>query len=87
MDVEIKILESDVESLGWRKPSQSGLLLNFNSICPKTWKSGLIVCLLHRTKLICSSMILYNKEIKNLRKMFLRNGYPEHFFDVVVKNA
>ena len=39
----------------------------------------------YRARLICSSVILYNKEVKNLRNMLLRNGYPKHFFDIVVK--
>ena len=40
LDVEINILKSDVETLVWRKLFHAGLLLNFNAICPKTWKSG-----------------------------------------------
>ena len=60
--------------------------LNFNVICPKTWKSGLIMSQLHKAKLICSSVIFYNNEVKNLRIMFLHNGYGKHFVDVMVKS-
>ena len=62
-----------------------GLLLNFNGICSKTWKTGLIISLLLTAKLIFSSVILCNNEVKNLRNMFLHNGYSKHFFDVAVK--
>ena len=36
LDVKIKLLKGVVESLVWRIPSHTGLLLNFNTICPKT---------------------------------------------------
>ena len=51
LDVERKILENGFESLAWRKPFfHTGVLLNFNAICPKTWTSGLIMRFLHRAK-------------------------------------
>ena len=57
------------------------LLLNFNSICPTKWKSGLIFRLLHRAKSVCSSNFLLYKEIDYLKTMFNLKGYPNWFFD------
>ena len=37
------------------------------------------MCLLHKAKLICSSVILCNKEVKSLQNMFLHNGLSEAF--------
>ena len=37
----------------FRKKTHTGLLLNFNAVCPKTWKCGLIFCLLNRAYNIC----------------------------------
>ena len=50
------------------------------------WKKGLIMCLLHRAKMICSSPLILSSEIKNLKKMFMNNCYPAHFFDKIVEN-
>ena len=50
-----------------------------------TWKTGLTRHLFQRAKLICSRMILYDNQVKNLQNMFLHNRYPKHFFDVVIK--
>ena len=36
LDVEIKLLGSAVETLLWRKSSQTRLLLKFNAICSET---------------------------------------------------
>ena len=37
----------------WRKPTNTGVLINFNVFCRQKWKSGLILCLFHRAKLNC----------------------------------
>ena len=69
----------------WRKPTNTGLLLNFNALCPNNWKSGLIMCLLHRAKKICSSTELYVQELKRLRHIFRNNGYPDWFINNTIK--
>ena len=45
------------------------------------------MCLLNRAKLICLGVILYNKNVKNLRNRFIHNGHPQHFFDVAVNKS
>ena len=53
-DVIIHILTAKCYTWTLRKPTHTGLLLNFNALCPIKWKSGLILCLLHPAKTICS---------------------------------
>ena len=33
--------------------THTGLLLNFDALCPLKWKSGLILCLLNPAKDVC----------------------------------
>ena len=68
----------------WRKPTNTGLFLNFAAICPIKWKSGLVFCMLHRAKLICSSDWLFFKEVEILKSLFLSNNYPPQFFDKIL---
>ena len=42
------------------------------------------MCLFHRAKSICLSMILCINEVKNLQNMFLHNGDSKHFCDDVI---
>ena len=82
LDVEIKITDSNTfESWTWRKKTHTGLMLNFTAVCPSNWKIGLISCLLHRAKRVCSNKNLFTLEIEKLRKMFVKNGYPLSFFN------
>ena len=70
LDVQIQLNTYGYDTCMNRKPSNSGMLLNFNATCPTTWKSGLISCLLCRAKCICSSYNLYMQELKKLRIIF-----------------
>ena len=81
LDVEINITDNGFESWVWRKKTNTGVILNYNAICPKSWKTGLIMCLLKRAKTICSNNMLYNKEVRKLRSIFLKNSYPNWFFE------
>ena len=84
LDVDIKISENTVDTWVWKKPTNTGLFLNFAAICPIKWKSGLVFCMLHRAKLICSSDSLFFKEVEILTSLFLSNNYPSQFFDKIL---
>ena len=47
------------------------------------WKSGLIICLSNQAKTICSTTALFQKEVKELRSMFQKNGYPKSYFNKI----
>ena len=81
LDVEIKLNLDKFDNWTWRKPSNTGLLLNFNAFCPKLWKKVLIFCLLNRAKTTCSTDYLFQKEVAYLKNLFYSNGYPIHFFN------
>ena len=85
MDVQVKLLNDGYETNVWRKSTNIGLLLNFNAMCPKTWKSEWIMCFLHRAKNICSNYELYLKEVQKLRLIFNNDGYSNWFIDNTLK--
>ena len=79
LDVEVK-LGNNIETWLFRKSTNTGVLLNYNSVAPRSWKSGLIKCVLSRAHTVCSSVALFTKEVDNIARIFKRNGYPEWFF-------
>ena len=85
LDVQIKLYDAGYDTCVWRKPTNTGLLLNFNAFCPNPWKSGLIMCLLHRAKSICSSNKLYVQELKRSRHICRNNRYPDWFTNNTIK--
>ena len=84
VDVDIKISENTVDTWVWRKLTNTGLFLNFAATCPIKWKSGLVLCMLHRARLICSSDSLFFREVEILKSLCSANNYPTQFFDKIL---
>ena len=82
--MEIKINLDKFDTWTWRKPSNTGLLLNFNAFCRKIWKKGLILCLPNRAKITCSTDYFFQKEVAYLKNLFYNNGYPIPFFNKIL---
>ena len=57
----------------------------FCAVCPKAWKEGLVLCLLHRAKAVCSSVKFFKTEVDNLRRLCMKNNYPIHFFNKILE--
>ena len=56
----MKFNDFNFDSWVYRKPTPTGLMLNFKAICPDIWKRGLILCLLNIAKHVCSRKDLFN---------------------------
>ena len=61
----------------YRKPTFTGLLMNFNSYLPHIFKTNLIGTLLYRAHNICSTPRSLNEEINFLKDIFTKNNFPE----------
>ena len=65
----------------YRKPTFSGVLTNFESFLPISYKYNLISTLLHRGFMICSSYRTLHFEIMKIKQIFRSNGYPKNVLD------
>ncbi|PNF26841.1 hypothetical protein B7P43_G17376 [Cryptotermes secundus] len=70
----------------YRKPTHTGLYLNFNSNHPQDVKRGLIESLHDRASNICQDRRDLVKEINNLRHDLQMNGYTKGFTDSVINS-
>ena len=85
LDVQIKLNDIGYDTCVWQKSTNTGLLPNFNALCPNTWKSGLILCWLHRPRKLCLSTELYVQELKRLGHIFCYNECPDWFINTAIK--
>ena len=69
----------------YRKPTFSGVLINFESFVPEMHKLGLIEILLHRSFRLCSSYENFYWENENLKLIFKHNNYPQNFVNQCIK--
>ena len=79
LDIKITKVNDEISTEVYRKPTHNDLLLNFHSLCPKSWKSGLLSCLINRAFNNSSSWLKFHLEIQFLIKLFLANSYPKYF--------
>ncbi len=69
----------------YRKPMFSGVYSNFDSFIPLCYKFGLVFTLFGRLFNICSSFVLFHKEVLVLKSLLVRNGFTLPFVDSVLK--
>ena len=85
LDVKITREETFCTSL-YRKPTFSGLYMNFKSFMPDSYKKGLIYTLLHRAFVLCCSWDKFHTEVCFLKEIFRKNQFPEFFIDRCIKS-
>ena len=68
----------------YRKPTYTGLYLNWHSFAPKSRKLNLIRCLSYRALNICSEYKIENK-LRDIRDIFIDNGYSGDVIDSNIK--
>ena len=69
----------------YRKKTNKGLLLHYQSHVDNRYKRSLIRTMLDRAKRLSSSPDLFSKECYDLRKMFLKLKYPLKLIDSIFK--
>ena len=85
LDVNIRINPSnEFETSVYRKPTNTGVLLNYEAVAPKKWKKSVIKGFLVRAKRISSSQELLNREIAHIQNTFAKNGYPKSFINNII---
>jgi hypothetical protein len=87
LDVDVRIEPAgDLVTKVYRKPTNTGVLMNYDAIAPMNWKRSVIKCFLHRAKRITSSAELFHQEVAHIKSVFGRNGYPATFIEQTVKD-
>ena len=68
------------------KPTYSGLLFNYNSFTPESYKISLIKCLIDRAFKISNSWINFHKDLKIIKDNLSKNAYPSKLVDKIIKH-
>ena len=63
------------------KATNTGECINYNSIAPERYKTGVIKTMLNRAYKICSSYESLHLEINRLKQLFTNNNFPMKLID------
>ena len=76
LDVSITIRDGQYHSSVYRKPTNTGVLMHYDSMAPQKWKRALVKCLLNRAYRISSNFTNFIQEVNNIKSILSNNGYP-----------
>jgi hypothetical protein len=77
--LDVKVQRNSNHSLitsVYRKSTDTGECINFNSIAPERYKTGVIKTLLHRAYKICSDWKIIHCEIERIKQLLTNNNFP-----------
>jgi hypothetical protein len=76
LDVLVKRSNKKIETEVYRKPTDSGLYLQYDSNHPKTVKNGIIDTMLYTAETHSSTSTVYNQEINRVTEILVNIKYP-----------
>ena len=85
LDISVIRKEGSLVSNIYRKPTFSGVYTSYNSFMPTNYKKSLVITLVYRLFTIISEPTTFTSELKYLREILFKNGYPLAFLDSCVK--
>ena len=68
------------------KPTNTGLLLHYDSQVDNRYKKSLIITMLDRAFKLSSNWSLFHEECIRLQTLFLQLAYPEHLIQSMISN-
>ena len=85
LDIAIILEYKTFTTSVYDKPIFSGVYTHFDSFLPSTYKFGTVCTLTYRCLRICSSWTKLRNELVSIKKIFLKNGYPEDYMNKCFK--
>ena len=84
LDINISNFEQLKTSV-FRKSTFTGILTNFNSFTPFTYKVGMIRCLIDRAYKINNSLEGFHIDLTGIYKILDLNQYPKKLYESITK--
>ena len=65
----------------YKKATDTGLIVQYTSFCPKSWKLGLINFYRNRTLNICLNITAFKDELTKIKNLLINNQYPKNLIE------
>ena len=73
-----------IASTWYRKPSNSGLTLNYYASAPTKYKRSVVHSFIHRVWNSCSTWKNFTKSMKEMKETLEDNQYPAFFYEPLI---
>ena len=84
--LDMKIINSVGSlTLTWyRKPTNTGLTMNFHSLAPKKYKRSVVSGMIYRIRNACSTEDNFKSSIEKAKTLLQKNQYPPSFYEPII---
>ena len=86
LDVKVSRENNSFITAIFRKSTFSGVYTNFRSFLPFEYKTNVVMTLLFRLFTLSFNWSTFHQEIRKLKDIFRRNGFPKSIIDRCVRN-
>ena len=76
--------ENRIESTWYCKPTDTGLVMNFQALAPKRYKRGVVSGFIHRIHRACSTWENFHTSMIKAKEILEKNQYPPPFYEDVI---
>ena len=83
LDVFIDASTGNFSISVYRKPSDSGHVMNARSECPDKYKDAVLQAFIKRALRACSTYVTLHAELLRAKQILINNGYSNSDVDVV----
>ena len=87
LDMLVLNNEGKLSTKWYRKPTDTGLMMNFHSLAPTKYKKSVVIGTVHRIFRACSSWELFHESLLEAKQLFLDNQYPPSFFEPLINDT
>ena len=84
LDLEIINTNGSLSSTWYRKPSDTGLVLNYHALAPVCYKRSVVAGFIHRIHRSCSTWENFHQSLVLAKETLEKNQYPPEFYDPII---
>ena len=75
----------DLSSTWYSKPTDTGLVMNFHSLAPTSYKRSVVGGFVHRIYRACSTWSNFHDSIEKAKDILEKNQYRPQFYNPIIK--
>ena len=87
LDLYINHVNDKLSSTWYCKPTDTGLIMNYHALVPKSYKRSVVEGFVHRVYRACSSWENFHDSMGKVKMILQLNQYPQIFYDPIISNT
>ena len=76
-----------LSSTWYRKPTDTGLVMNYHALAPKRYKRSVVSGFVHRIYRACSNWENFHDSLERAKRVLERNQYPPTFYEPIIRQT